>query len=136
MRTIHNNSGLTLVELVLVVAIIGILSTTIYLTVKDAPHKARATEFQTVLNGIYNAEKIYESENGSFTGNIDELDIDYKKNWFDYKIEVIGDSSFIATAFVVKTFGKASAGQCTATINQSGEKTVTGGLARYAKNWK
>ncbi len=135
MKKYFNNQGITLVELVVVILIVGILSTSIYTTIKDVPHKARAAEFQTVLSGIYNAQKVYESENGNYSNDINELEIDFSgdSKWFKYSVEC-SDSTFTAIATVDKKFGKAAIGN-TATINQSGKREVIGGLKKYAKKW-
>ena len=135
MRIQNNASGITLIELMVVIAIIGILSTSIYVTIKDAPHKAKASEFPTVLKSIRSAEIIFEGETGRYTGDFNELDIDSPEGskWFEYSVAA-SDTSFVVTATVKQNFGKAKKGQ-TATIDQSGNKTAEGGLAKYVKNW-
>ncbi len=132
----YNNRGVSLVELMIVIVIIGILSTSIYVTIKDTPHKAKASEFPTVLMSLYQAEKIYEGETGSYSSDFEELDIESPEGskWFEYSIEA-SDSTFVATASVKKSFGKARSGH-TATIDQNGVKTANGGLAKYVKNWE
>lgn len=135
MRMQHSDNGITLIELMVVIAIIGILSTSIYVTIKDAPHKAKASEFPTVLRNISTAEKIFEGETGRYTSDFTELDIDSPEDskWFEYSVSA-SDTSFIATATVKQSFGKAKKGNA-ATIDQNGKKTAEGGLAKYVRNW-
>ena len=135
MSTKYNKKGITLIELMVVIAIIGILSTSIYVTIKDAPHKAKASEFPTVLSSIRQAEMIFEGETGRYTSDFTELDIDSPEDskWFDYSVSA-SDTSFIVSATVKQNFGKAKKGN-TATIDQNGKKTAEGGLAKYVRNW-
>ena len=134
-RINNNNRGITLIELMVVIAIIGILSVNIYVALKNAPHKARASEFPMVLSSLRQAEIIFEGETGQYTNELSELDIESTEDskWFDYSVSAT-DTSFIATATVKQTFGKAKKGN-TATIDQNGKKTSNGGLTKYVRNW-
>ena len=136
MKKQFNNKGVTLIEIMIVIIIIGIISATIYQTAfKDAPNKARALAVSTTLPKLFMAEELYAGECGVYTNNINELDMDMPTSeWFQYSVNVT-DSSFIATATVIKKFGKAAINDI-ATIDDKGNKTTTGGLTRYLRNWK
>jgi prepilin-type N-terminal cleavage/methylation domain-containing protein len=135
MKRMNSNRGITLVELMVVITIIGILSINIYVALKNAPHKARASEFPTVLSSIRQAEIIFEGETGRYSSDLSELDIESTEDskWFDYSVSAT-DTSFVATATVKQSFGKAKKGNA-ATIDQNGKKSANGGLAKYVRNW-
>jgi type IV pilus assembly protein PilA len=65
---LSNSSGFTLVELMVVVAIIGILAAVAIPNYQKYQAKARQSEAKIALASIYTAEKSFNSENGSYTG--------------------------------------------------------------------
>ncbi len=64
------NSGFTLVELMVVVAIVGILSAIAIPNYQKYQAKARQSEAKIALAGIYTAESAFSADNGSFTQDI------------------------------------------------------------------
>jgi len=68
--------GFTLIELLVVVLIIGILSAIALPQYQKAVEKSRAAEAKIVLRAIANAHQVYYLANGTFTENLDDLDID------------------------------------------------------------
>lgn len=137
MKKILYNKGFTLIELIVVIVIIGILTTIAGVKYgKSYIHKARALEFQTVLSAIFTAEGAYEAENGSYYSGSDlnVLDVTIPKSkHFSYSINASADQ-FTATATIKKRFGKATTTD-SATIDHLGNKTVTKNLSMYAPNW-
>ncbi|MFL5815304.1 MAG: type IV pilin protein [Bdellovibrionia bacterium] len=63
----RKNKGFTLVELMVVVAMVGVLSAISMNSYKGFVIKARATEAKIALSAIYSAEKSFAAENGSYT---------------------------------------------------------------------
>ena len=62
----RNNQGVTLIELIIVVVIIGVLATVAQPKLAGAISKTRASEFPTVLHKLKTAEEVYFTEQSSF----------------------------------------------------------------------
>ena len=69
------NAGFTLIELLVVVLIIGILAAVALPKYEFAVEKSRAANAISVLRAIKDAEEVYYMANGTYTNNIDDLDI-------------------------------------------------------------
>jgi type IV pilus assembly protein PilA len=67
LKTIKNQKGFSLIELMIVVAIIGILSAIAVPNYQKFQRKARQSEAKSMLNAIYTAMKAYETEWGKPT---------------------------------------------------------------------
>ena len=74
-KTNYSSAGFTLMELLIVVLIIGILSSIALPQYQKAVEKTRAQEALINLRTLANAEKIYELANGTKTNELDKLDI-------------------------------------------------------------
>jgi type IV pilus assembly protein PilA len=68
MKKLISNAGFTLVELMIVVAIIGILSAIAIPNYQKYQARARQGEAKLALAAMYTAEKSFEPEAGSYTG--------------------------------------------------------------------
>src|SRR5438045_2363834 len=66
-------SGFSLVELMIVVAIIGILATIAVPNFTKFQAKAKQTNAKTELAGIYTAEKSFYSEYSSYNANLNHI---------------------------------------------------------------
>ena len=67
MRKYLQKKGFTLIELMIVVVIVGILAAVAIPKFTMAQHKAKASEFPTILTQIYTAQGAYEAETGQTT---------------------------------------------------------------------
>ncbi len=133
--------GFTLVELMVVIVIVGILAAVAIPKFTIASHKAKASEFPTILAQIYTAEAAFEAEDGNYSTSFTSLgmtDPSDQSTYFTYTIPSADASTGNARAEVKKDFGDAK--QATpdyATINlNSGVKVSSTNLGKYAATWK
>ena len=90
--------GFSLIEIMIVVAIIGILVTLAYPSMERYLVSSRQTEAKTNLMAIYTAQKIYQASNKSFATQLDELGVSVKETTL-YRFSLQSDGkSFLATA--------------------------------------
>jgi len=129
--------GFTLVELMVVIVIVGILAAVAIPKFTVASHKAKCSEFPTVLSTMYQSEHTYQAENGSFA-TLAQLTADLTipaSNYFSYSIQNQTATVFSAQAALTRDVGSATSGE-TAGIGQDGVKTAAGYLSTYATSWK
>lgn len=104
-------SGMTLIELLLVLALIGILLSMAVPKLMPLIGRTKSMEAQMQLKHILNLEKNYFYINSKYTNNIDELGFEQSKlvtqnGKANYKIEIIeaSNKSFVAKATSVTDF--------------------------------
>lgn len=71
------NSGFTLTELLVAVLIIGVLAAAAVSQYTKAVEKTRMTEAITAVESIAKANRLYYMANGTYTRDINELDVSY-----------------------------------------------------------
>lgn len=73
----YSRTGFTLIELLVVVLIIGILAAVAVPQYQKAVAKARVMRVLPVLRSILQAQDVYYLENGIYTDDINELNVDF-----------------------------------------------------------
>lgn len=135
MKKYLKKKGFTLIELMVVIVIVGILAAVAIPRFTMASHKAKASEFPTVLTQIFTAEGAYEAEQGSFVTDLDAIGISIPgSKFFSYAVTLGGTTAFTASAVVKTAFGEAAAGD-DAFIDEQGTKGGDSTLIQYAPTW-
>ncbi len=70
---VGSNAGFTLVEVLLVVAILGILATVVVVNVAGKPDQARKTATRTSIAGIQSAVQLYEMNTAKYPQTLQNL---------------------------------------------------------------
>ena len=79
-----NKKAFTLIELLVVVLIIGILAAIAVPQYQKAVKKSRAVEAISNLRALMNAQEIFHLANGTYTTNLDNLDIKLDSSTYTY----------------------------------------------------
>lgn len=122
--------GVTLLELMIVVVILGILTTIAYPSYRQYAARAKRTEARAALLQIATMQERFYLQNNTYTVDMTSLgfpvDTDFRTDSKSYIISVTaaGPAAFSATAFYQNA--DAEAGKCaTFSIDGRGSKTST-----------
>jgi type IV pilus assembly protein PilE len=132
------NRGMTLVELLIVVAIVAILASVALPSWNSQLQKARRADARNVLMTVQIEQEQYRADNGSYASTMAALGLSgYNSTSRDYYNVSIVSSS--ATAFVASAAPNTNAGQSgdscgTFAINQSGPDE-SGSYASLSDCW-
>lgn len=99
-------AGFTLVELLLVVAILGILAGVVAVNVAGHGDKARIAATRQSIAAIETAVRVYEVTNGTFPDSLDQLTVATEETAAPLKKEALNDSW--GSAFQYKKTSKTS----------------------------
>ena len=93
MRTSASRSGFTLIELMVVVAIIGVLAAISITRFKNATQRAKQGEARSNLAAIYVAEKSYYSASDAFSADLGKVGVTIQRgNRYAYYLELPASS--------------------------------------------
>jgi type IV pilus assembly protein PilA len=121
-KMLKNNKGFTLIELMIVVAIIGILAAIAIPNFMNYQCKAKQTEAKTILGNIRVAQEAYLAEYDTYTDDTGDLGVSVKGGKIRYDIDFDGTpdgSTFTARA----TANEAGLNGDIWTIDQDGNLT-------------
>ncbi len=124
-------TGFSLIELMMVVAIVGILGAIAYPSYKDSVTKGRRSDGQTKLVQLMNAEERYFAERGTYTATLSNFapvdgggKVDTDSGY--YKISAAACGTGVATCVILTAEAQtAQAGDGNLTYNSQGAKTPT-----------
>jgi len=72
----RSQNGFTLIEMMVVISIIGVISSIAIPSLQRYVYSAERNEAYLNLNGIFKAQKTYQAENGSYGTTFDEIGFD------------------------------------------------------------
>jgi type IV pilus assembly protein PilA len=117
-KMLNNKKGFTLIELMIVVAIIGILAAIAIPNFMNYQCKAKQSEAKTVLGNIRVAQEAYRAEYDTYKGDTGPLGVTLKgKTRYAITFEDMGTDTFTAKAVA------SDLNNDTWTIDQDGELT-------------
>ena len=130
MRTRNKKSGFTLVELMIVAAIVAILAAIVVPLLANNRERAIIAEGHTMLGTLATAAKVYYAQEGEWPAfeelpQIVQDEVKNAKYWTDPKID--GDDT--AMTFTIEATAKENAGRIkgmTLALNEQGVWTETG----------
>lgn len=73
-RYLTNRNGITLIEMMVVIVILGILATIIFTRVSDRPEQARRTKAQVEIRQLQTALELFKLDNGFYPTTEQGLD--------------------------------------------------------------
>jgi len=131
--TRRKTGGLTVIELLVVVAIVGILATLAYPSYQDQLIKARRTEGQALLLDVAARQEQYHTDNRTFTANMTQLGFETDPAISEnghYSVDAAaGTTTNIATSFIATALRQgAQAGDTVCydfTIDSTGHRDMT-----------
>ena len=127
-------SGLTLVELMVTVAVLAILATVAYPLYTTQAQKARRADAKMALETIAMAEERFYTVNGSYTDDLAQLQMptalqggNSEKGYYGLAVEHPGGDVLAFTVTATAQDAQADDGKCaTFTIDHVGAKDATG----------
>ncbi len=128
----NTQNGLTLIELMVVLAVMGIIATVAYPIYTDQVQKARRADAKVALESVAQAQERFYTINGEYTDTLADLDVsaDIQGGNSDegyYTVSVVHPDDdtqrFTATAQVDAAAAQAGDTDCVSfTVNQTGVK--------------
>lgn len=124
-RKLRSQKGFTLVELLIVVAIIGVLSTIGVPTFRKMIQKAKKSEAKVNLGGLYTAEHAFYSEYGVYGNSLAGIGFEMDGQTFIYAVGFMAASNCASVSVVPASGGGALAKATLAAYPDYGSDTAT-----------
>ncbi|MDH4125349.1 MAG: type IV pilin protein [Gammaproteobacteria bacterium] len=132
MKTFKHMRGVTLMELMIVVVILGILTAVAYPNYREFAARAKRTEAKALLLEIANNQERFYLNANSY-GTLAQLNYPADPMVTDsgsYSVTVVANDASNFTAVATNLLGGSEAARCTTfTIDGRGNKTSTGSIA-------
>lgn len=129
--------GLTLVELMVVVAVMAIIASVAYPLYTSQVQKLRRADAKVALESVAMAQERFYTINGQYAANLSSLEVsadiqggNSEQGYYSISVTRSGadNEQFTATAATVSSGAQGSDTDCASfTINQVGAKTATNG---------
>lgn len=129
--------GITLLEMVIVVAIIGILGAIAYPSYQERALRAKRTDAKAALINIAGQQERFFLKNNAFTSDLADLGVETTQNEF-YSLSLLNVSDSTFTAKAEAEGGQANDTKCgTLSIDQLGRKSASDGTNDTSKEcWR
>ena len=132
----HSNTGFTLIELIIVMAIVGVILSLALPSYNQSLHKARRAEAKTLLLDLANRQEQLMLDSSTYTTDLAQLGYSEDKDEVDDRVYspklnpcVSGsiETCYLLTAVPVKNSHQEKDKNCTSfSLDSFGKKTATG----------
>lgn len=111
MKQLKGNAGFTLLEVLAVVALLGILGAMLLPSLDSAGDRARNAKLQSDLTTIDNALVLYKMDNGTYPASLDKLVSEYIAAGKDFEDAQGNELSYTASGTTYTLSGSNAAGE-------------------------